>query len=95
MISLFLCFESTPTQHYDGCFQVHEGHEHFYIQPYENDVSLGVKGINSSLNGTVISVFCISFDNCAQFSYIDINIFNFIITGNGIYTGKSICTQIF
>ena len=77
-----LCFESTPTQDYDGCI----GHEHFYIQSYENNVWLGIKGINPSLNGTVISVFCITFDNnCALYSYIDANIFNFIITGNRIY----------
>ena len=90
--SLMLCFESTPSQEYDGCFD-DGGNEHFYLKPYEDNTWLGVKEINPSLNGTVISIFCIKTDgpdNCPQTSPIETSIFNFLlaINGNGLYTTK-------
>lgn len=87
--SLLLCFESTSSQDFDGCFDDSlEGNEHFYIGQHsvDNTSWLGVKEIIPSLNGTVISIFCIieRSDNCPQSSYIDTNIFNleFITNGN-------------
>lgn len=87
--SLLLCFESTPSQDFDGCFDYWLLNEHFDLEQYNvnNSTWLGVKGINTSLNEIVISIFCIteSPDNCLQSSYIETNIFNFIIlNGNGI-----------
>lgn len=84
--SLLLCFESTPPQDYDGCYN-DGGNEHFYLRPYNEDDSstwLGVKKINPSLNGTLISIFCIlTDDNCLQTSPIETNIFNYLLAING------------
>lgn len=81
--SLLLCFESTPPQDYDGCYN-DGGNEYFYLRPYEDDTWLGVKKINPSLNGTIISIFCIlTDDNCSQTSPIETNIFNYLLAING------------
>lgn len=89
--SLLLCFESPLLQDFDGCFDYQLLNEHFYLKQYivNNSTLLGVKGFDATLiNGTVISIFCIteSPESCLQSSYIDTNIFNFIIdipNGNG------------
>lgn len=86
--SLLLCFESTPSQDYDGCFN-DGGNEHFYLKPYENNTWIGIKGINPSLDGTVISIFCIipeGPDNCSKIFPVETSIFNYrlVMNGNGI-----------
>lgn len=86
--SLLLCFESTLSQEYDGCYD-NGGNEHFYLRPHEDNAWIGIKGINPSLDGTVISIFCIltdGRDNCSQKSSIETNIFNYLlaINGNGL-----------
>ena len=85
--SLLLCFESTPSQEYDGCYD-DGGNEHFYLKTFEDNAWIGVNGsgINSSLDGTVISIFCIltdGCDNCPQTSPIETNIFNYLLALNG------------
>lgn len=90
--SLQLCFESTPSQDFDGCYKnnLTNFNEHFYLNISAHDTQLGVKGINSSLNGTVISIFCITnlSHSCPKITrgYTETNIFNFefITNGNGI-----------
>lgn len=91
--TLRLCFASTPTQDFDGCFDKLRGNKHFELKTCANDTCIEVKGINPSLNATVISIFCITTpDNCQETSYIETNIFNFVFTTNG---NDSYTTKIF
>lgn len=87
LANLRLCIELTPSQELDRCFNPY-GNEHFYLNTSANETWLAVKGINHSLNGTVISIFCTQYKNCFD-DYIETNIFNFefITNGNGIQQG--------
>lgn len=88
-----LCFKSNSAQGVDGCFDPVslKENENFYLNISADDTWLGVRGINPSLNGTVISIFCTppELDGCPN-TNMEFNIFNFqfITNGNQWYTTK-------
>lgn len=89
-----LCFESNSAQGVDGCFDpdsLIKENEYFYLNCTLDGTWLAVRGINPSLNGTVISIFCVptELNNCPN-RHMEFNIFNFefITNGNQWYTTK-------